>query len=91
MLTAEDAIAGAKDIIAESISENADYWSWIRKTTMKKGKVTSDVKDPKKESVYERYYELEEPAARLAWHRSLDLNRGEKEKFFIVKVEAPED
>lgn len=91
MLTAEDAIAGAKDIIAESISDNADYRSWIRKTTMKKGKVTSAAKDPEKESVYEMYYEFEEPAARLAGHRILALNRGEKEKFLIVKVDAPED
>ena len=91
VLTAEDAIAGAKDIIAESISDNADYRSWIRKTTMKKGKVTSAAKDPEKESVYEMYYEFEEPAARLAGHRILALNRGEKEKFLTVKVEAPED
>ncbi|MBM6853946.1 RNA-binding transcriptional accessory protein [Mediterraneibacter glycyrrhizinilyticus] len=91
VLTAEDAIAGAKDIIAESISDNADYRSWIRRTTMKKGKVTSTAKDPEKESVYEMYYEFEEPAARLAGHRILALNRGEKEKFLTVKVEAPED
>lgn len=91
VLTAEDAIAGAKDIIAESISDNADYRSWIRKTTMKKGKVTSTAKDPEKESVYEMYYEFEEPAAKLAGHRILALNRGEKEKFLTVKVEAPED
>ena len=91
VLTAEDAIAGAKDIIAESISDNADYRSWIRKTTMTKGKGTSVAKDPEKDSVYERYYEFEDPAARLAGHRILALNRGEKEKFLIVKVEAPED
>ena len=91
VLTAEDAIAGAKDIIAESISDNADYRSWIRRTTMKKGKVISAAKDPEAESVYEMYYEFEEPAARLAGHRILALNRGEKEKFLTVKVEAPED
>ena len=89
--TAEDAIAGAKDIIAEAISDNADYRSWIRRTTMKKGKVTSTAKDPEAESVYEMYYEFEEPAAKLAGHRILALNRGEKEKFLTVKVEAPED
>ena len=89
--TVEEAIAGSKDIIAESISDNADYRSWIRKTTMKKGKVTSTAKDPEKESVYEMYYEFEEPAAKLAGHRILALNRGEKEKFLTVKVEAPED
>ena len=89
--TAEVAIAGAKDIIAEAISDNADYRSWIRRTTMKKGKVTSTAKDPEAESVYEMYYEFEEPAAKLAGHRILALNRGEKEKFLTVKVEAPED
>ena len=89
--TAEDAIAGAKDIIAEAISDNADYRSWIRRTTMKKGKVTSTAKEPEAESVYEMYYEFEEPAAKLAGHRILALNRGEKEKFLTVKVEAPED
>ena len=89
--SAADAIAGAKDIIAESISDNADYRSWIRKTTMKKGKVTSTAKDSEAESVYEMYYEFEEPVSKLAGHRILALNRGEKEKFLTVKVEAPED
>ncbi len=89
--SAADAIAGAKDIIAESISDNADYRSWIRKTTMKKGKVTSAAKDPEAESVYEMYYEFEEPVSKLAGHRILALNRGEKEKFLTVKVEAPEE
>lgn len=89
--SAADAIAGAKDIIAESISDNADYRSWIRKTTMKKGKVTSAAKDPEAESVYEMYYDFEEPVSKLAGHRILALNRGEKEKFLTVKVEAPED
>ncbi len=89
--SAKDAIAGAKDIIAESISDNADYRTWIRKTTMRKGKITSAAKDPEAESVYEMYYEFEQPAAKLAGHRVLALNRGEKEKFLTVKVEAPED
>ena len=89
--SAEEAIAGAKDIIAEGISDNADCRSWIRKITMKKGKVVSTAKDPDAESVYEMYYEFEEPAAKLAGHRILALNRGEKEKFLTVKVEAPED
>lgn len=89
--SAQEAIAGAKDIIAEAISDNADYRSWIRKITMKKGKVISTAKDPEAESVYEMYYEFEEPAAKLAGHRVLALNRGEKEKFLTVKVEAPED
>ena len=88
---ATDAIAGAKDIIAETISDNADYRSWIRKTTIKKGKVISVAKDPDAESVYEMYYEFEEPVSKLAGHRILALNRGEKEKFLTVKVEAPEE
>ena len=89
--SAADAIAGAKDIIAESISDNADYRNWIRKTTMRKGKVASTAKDPEAESVYEMYYEFEEPVSKLAGHRILALNRGEKEKFLTVKVEAPEE
>lgn len=91
VLTAADAIAGAKDIIAESISDNADYRTWIRRTTMKKGKIVSTAKDQESESVYEMYYEFEEPVSKLAGHRILALNRGEKEKFLNVKVEAPED
>ena len=89
--TAEEAIQGAADIIAESISDNADYRSWIRNATMKKGKVISAAKDPEAESVYEMYYEFEEPVSKLAGHRILALNRGEKEKFLTVKVEAPEE
>ena len=89
--TAAEAIAGAKDIIAESISDNADYRTWIRRTTMKKGKIVSTAKDQEPESVYEMYYEFEEPVSKLAGHRILALNRGEKEKFLNVKVEAPED
>ena len=89
--TVDDAIAGAKDIIAESISDEADYRSWIRKQTMKKGKLVSTAKDAEAESVYEMYYEFEEAVAKLAGHRILALNRGEKEKFLTVKVEAPEE
>ena len=88
--TPEEAIQGAADIIAESISDNADYRTWIRNTTAKKGKIISSAKDPEAESVYEMYYEFEEPVAKLAGHRILALNRGEKEKFLTVKVEAPE-
>ncbi|MDD3361847.1 MAG: Tex family protein [Hespellia sp.] len=89
--TVEDAIAGAKDIIAESISDEADYRIWIRKLTMQKGKVISVAKDEKAESVYEMYYDFEEPVTKLAGHRILALNRGEKEKFLTVKIEAPEE
>ena len=91
VVSASEAVAGARDIIAESISDNADYRSWIRKITMNKGKVISTAKDPEAESVYEMYYEFEEPAEKLAGHRILALNRGEKEKFLTVKVQAPEE
>ena len=91
VVSASEAVAGARDIIAESISDNADYRSWIRKITMNKGKVISTAKDPEAESVYEMYYEFEEPAEKLAGHRILTLNRGEKEKFLTVKVQAPEE
>lgn len=89
--SAEEALAGAMDIIAESISDEADYRSWIRRQTMQKGKVVSTAKDPEAESVYEMYYEFEEPVSKLAGHRILALNRGEKEKFLTVKVDAPEE
>lgn len=89
--TVAEAIAGAKDILAESISDEADYRSWIRKATERKGKVISVAKDEKAESVYEMYYDFEEPVSKLAGHRTLALNRGEKEKFLNVKIEAPEE
>ena len=89
--SAAEAIKGAQDIIAESISDDAAYRSWVRKTTMKKGLVVSAAKNPEAESVYEMYYEFQEPASRLAGHRVLALNRGEKEKFLTVKIEAPEE
>lgn len=89
--SAEEALAGAMDIIAENISDEADYRSWIRKQTMQKGKLISAAKDEEAESVYEMYYEFEEPVSKLAGHRILALNRGEKEKFLTVKIEAPEE
>ena len=89
--TVEEAVAGAKDIIAEAISDEADYRTRIRELTMKKGRITSTAKDPEAESVYEMYYEFDEPVNRLAGHRVLALNRGENEKILTVKVEAPED
>ena len=89
--SAEDAIAGAKDIIAEAVSDEADYRTRIRDLTMKKGHVTSTAKDPEAESVYEMYYEFDEPVNKLAGHRILALNRGENEKILNVKVEAPEE
>ena len=89
--SAEEAIAGAKDIIAEAVSDEADYRTKIRDLTMKKGRVTSTAKDPEAESVYEMYYEFDEPVNKLAGHRVLALNRGENEKILTVKVEAPEE
>ncbi|MDD3278919.1 MAG: Tex family protein [Lachnospiraceae bacterium] len=89
--TVEDAISGACDIIAENISDEADYRAEIRNRTMKKGVMTSVAKDEKETSVYEMYYSFEEAIPKLAGHRILALNRGEKEKFLTVKVEAPEE
>ena len=87
----EQAIAGAKDILAERISDEADYRIRIRDLTTKKGTISSVAKDPKAQSVYEMYYDFEEPIKKLAGHRILALNRGEKEKFLTVKVNAPEE
>ena len=86
-----DAIAGAKDIIAEHISDEADYRIRIRELTTKKGTISSTAKNPETQSVYEMYYEFEEPVKKLAGHRVLALNRGEKEKILTVKVGAPEE
>ncbi|WP_343248291.1 Tex family protein [Diplocloster hominis] len=87
--TVEEAIAGAKDILAELISDEADYRSYIRKATVQSGKLISKAKDEKAQSVYEMYYDFEEPIAKAVGHRILALNRGEKEKFLTVKIEAP--
>ena len=91
VLTVADAITGAKDIIAESISDEAAYRTRIREMTEKEGVLTAEAKDEKAESVYEMYYHFQEPVTKLAGHRVLALNRGEKEKFLTVRVEAPED
>ena len=87
--TAAEALQGAKDIIAENISDQADYRIYIRNATIEEGKITSTAKDSKQESVYEMYYEYEEPIKKVAGHRTLALNRGEKEKVLNVKIEAP--
>ena len=87
----QEALESARDIIAENISDEADYRSWIRKQTMQKGHIISSAKDEKAESVYENYYEFDEPVNRLAGYRTLALNRGEKEKFLTVKIEAPQE
>ena len=89
--SAEEALDGAKDILAEMISDSADYRAYIRKVTMNEGKVTSKARDEKEKSVYENYYDYEEAVSKIPGHRILALNRGEKEKFLTVKVEAPEE
>lgn len=85
----EDAVQGASDIIAEQISDTADYRTWIREKTFKLGKMLSNAKDPEAKSVYENYYEFEEPLSKVTGYRTLALNRGEKEKFLTVKIDAP--
>lgn len=89
--TAKDALAGAMDIVAESISDEADYRIHIRKTTMKSGLLVSSAKKPEEATVYEMYYEYQEPVSKVAGHRILAINRGEKEKILTVKIEAPEE
>ena len=88
---ASAAIEGAKDIIAESISDEADYRTYIRKLTFKEGKLISKAKDEKAQTVYEMYYNYEEPVAKMAGYRTLAVNRGESEKVLTVKIEAPAD
>lgn len=87
----EDALDGAKDILAEFISDNAEYRTHIRELTMKKGRLLSNAKDKEAESVYEMYYEFDEALSKVAGHRTLAINRGEKEKILIVKIEAPQE
>ena len=89
--SAEEALAGAGDILAERISDEADYRTYIREATMGKGILKSQAKDAAEKSVYEMYYDYEEPVKKAAGHRILALNRGEKEKFLSVRVEAPEE
>lgn len=87
----KEALQGAQDILAEGISDEADYRMYIREITMDEGKLTSTARDEKAQSVYEMYYQYEEPLKKAAGHRVLALNRGEAEKFLTVKVEAPRD
>ena len=88
---AAEAIQGAMDIIAEDVSDNADFRTYIREVTMEQGVLTSKAKDEKAQSVYEMYYDYEEPVKKVLGHRVLALNRGEAEKFLVVKIEAPEE
>ncbi|HHU75115.1 MAG TPA: RNA-binding transcriptional accessory protein [Clostridiales bacterium] len=89
--TVEEAIAGALDIIAEEISDEAEYRFYIREITIKEGKLISVAKDETLESVYEMYYNFEESIEKLVGHRILAINRGEKEKILTVKILAPEE
>ena len=89
--SAQEAIAGALDIIAEQISDVADYRTYIRDITFKEGKLVAAAKDAEAESVYENYYDYNEAIASIPGHRILAINRGENEKFLTIKVEAPEE
>ena len=91
VLTVEEAIAGAGDILAEAISDEADYRTYIRRATLDEGQICSEAKDEKAETVYEMYYHYEEPVKKAAGHRILALNRGEAEKVLTVRIEAPEE
>ncbi|TCN17994.1 uncharacterized protein EV146_12213 [Mesobacillus foraminis] len=86
--TADDAIAGAKDIIAEMVSDDADSRKWIRTETFKAGTIESAVKDEDKDdkNVYEMYYDYSEPISKIVPHRILALNRGEKEEILRVSI-----
>ena len=86
----EEALTGAKDIIAENVSERADYRKSIRQWTLKEGSLIVKAKDDTVESVYEMYYDFREPLKKMTGYRVLAINRGEKEKILTVKVEAPE-
>ena len=88
--TVADALAGAKDIIAEMVADRSDYRKSIREWTMKEGFLTVKARDEKAESVYEMYYDFREPLSKMTGYRVLAINRGEKEKYLNVKVEAPE-
>lgn len=89
--TVEEALAGAKDIIAENISDEADYRTYIREVTWKEGMICSEAKDENVQSVYENYYHFQQPLCKMVGHRTLALNRGEAEKVLTVKIEAPEE
>ncbi len=91
VLTAQDALAGASDILAETISDEADYRIRIREMTTKDGMIVSSAKDPQAQSVYEMYYAFTERVSKIAGHRILALNRGESEKILTVKIEAPQE
>ena len=87
----KDAIAGAMDIIAEGISEEADYRIHIRELTMKQGMMVSTAKTPEEKSVYETYYDFSQQVNKVPGYRVLAMNRGEADKILTVKIQAPEE
>ena len=87
----EAAIAGASDIIAEDISDNAGYREYIRNLTRREGRIGSEAKDAETDSVYRNYYDFSESILKIAGHMILAINRGEAEKYLSVSVQAPED
>ncbi len=89
--TVEDALAGAKDIIAEEISDDAEIRKHIRELTRREGSLVSEAKDKDAESVYEMYYDFNDSISKISGYRTLAINRGEKEKVLSVKVTAPEE
>ncbi len=91
VVSVQDALDGARDIIAEIISDQADYRTWIRRATFNEGKIVSKAKEEKNMSVYEMYYDFQSPVSKMAGYRVLAINRGENEKILTVHVEAPEE
>ena len=91
VLSTQEAVQGAEDIIAEYISDQAEYRTYIRKNVWKDGLVVAKAKEENTESVYEMYYDFTEPVNRIAGHRILAINRGENEKILTVKIEADEE
>ncbi len=87
--TPSEALQGAMDILAEQVSDEAEYRSYIRQATAEEGIISSEAKDEKAQTVYEMYYHFEEPVKKIAGHRVLALNRGEAEKVLTVKLSAP--
>ena len=87
----EAAIAGASDIIAEDVSDNAGYREYIRNLTRREGRIGSEAKDAETDSVYRNYYDFSESILKIAGHMILAINRGEAEKYLSVSVQAPED
>ncbi|HHU06692.1 MAG TPA: RNA-binding transcriptional accessory protein [Clostridiales bacterium] len=90
VLSAEDALAGARDIIAERVSDSAEFRKWIRDYTYNNGLLVSKAKQ-EEDSVYRLYYDFSEALNRIPSHRTLAINRGEREGFLSVKVEVGEE